>query len=52
MAMTIVIFILYGLFASLLRRRVLNSRRLMSAVKWCFASVFMALGVRLALSEK
>ena len=51
-AMTILIFIAYGLFASLLRQRVLNSPRIMKAIKWCFASVFMALGVRLALSEK
>ena len=52
MAMTVVIFIFYGMFASLLRRKVLNSPRIMKAIKWCFASVFMVLGVRLALSEK
>lgn len=52
MAMTIVIFIGYGLFASLLRQRVLNSPKTLRAIKWCFASIFMALGVRLALSEK
>lgn len=52
MAMTIVVFIGYGLFASLLRRKVLNSPMILRALKWCFASVFMALGVRLALSEK
>lgn len=51
-AMTIVIFICYGLFASLLRQKVLNSPRILKGIKWCFASVFMALGVRLALSEK
>jgi threonine/homoserine/homoserine lactone efflux protein len=52
MAMTIIIFIGYGLFASLLRQKVLNSPKILRALKWCFASVFMALGVRLALSEK
>lgn len=52
MAMTIVIFIGYGLFASLLRQKVLSSPKLLKAIKWCFASIFMALGVRLALSEK
>jgi threonine/homoserine/homoserine lactone efflux protein len=52
MAMTIVIFIGYGLCASLLRQKVLNSPRILKAIKWCFASIFMALGVRLALSEK
>ena len=50
--MTIIIFICYGLFASLLRRKVLNSPKFLKAIKWCFASVFMALGMRLALSEK
>jgi threonine/homoserine/homoserine lactone efflux protein len=52
MAMTIIIFIGYGLFASLLRQKVLNSPKILIAIKWCFASIFMALGVRLALSEK
>jgi threonine/homoserine/homoserine lactone efflux protein len=52
MAMTIVIFIGYGLFASLLRRKVLDSPRILKAIKWCFASVYMALGLRLALSDR
>lgn len=52
MAMTIIIFIGYGLFASLLRQKVLNSPKILRAIKWCFASVFMALGIRLALSER
>ncbi len=52
MAMTIFIFICYGMFASLLRQKVLNSPKILKAIKWCFASIFMALGVRLALTEK
>lgn len=52
MAMTIIIFIGYGLFASSLRQKVLNSPKILKAIKWCFASVFMVLGVRLALSER
>jgi threonine/homoserine/homoserine lactone efflux protein len=52
MAMTIVIFIGYGLFASVLRQKILNSPKILKAIKWCFASIFMALGVRLALSER
>lgn len=52
MAMTIVIFIGYGLFASLLRRKVLSSPTILKAIRWCFASVFLALGVRLALSDR
>lgn len=52
MGMTIVIFIGYGLFASILRQKVLNSPKMLKAIKWCFASIFIALGVRLALSER
>ncbi len=52
MAMTVVLFIGYGMFAALLRQKVLNSPALLKAIKWCFASVFMALGVRLFLFEK
>lgn len=52
MSMTIVIFIGYGVFASALRRRVLQSPKILKAIKWCFSSVFMGLGVRLALSDK
>ncbi len=52
MVLTIIIFIAYGLFASLLRRKVLGRPRILKAIKWCFASVFMALGLKLVLSEK
>ncbi len=50
--MTLVIFIGYGLFASTVRQRVLSSPRILRAIKYCFASVFMVLGVRLATSER
>jgi len=52
MSMTIVLFIAYGVFASALRQRVLQSPKVLKTIKWCFGSVFMGLGVRLALSEK
>ena len=52
MAMTIVLFIGYGMFASLLRQKILDRPAILNAIKWCFASVFMALGVRLFLFEK
>jgi threonine/homoserine/homoserine lactone efflux protein len=48
----VVIFIGYGFFASALRQKVLNNPKILKAIKWCFASIFMVLGVRLALSEK
>lgn len=52
MAMTIIIFMCYGMFSSLLRQKVLNSPGILKAIKWCFAFLFMGLGIRLALSEK
>jgi len=52
MAMTVVIFIGYGFFASALRNQVLNSPRILKIVKGCFASAFLALGVKLALAER
>ncbi|MCP3874352.1 MAG: LysE family translocator [Desulfobacteraceae bacterium] len=52
MAMTAIIFLGYGLFASFLRQKVINNPKILKAIKWCFASIFMALGLRLALSEK
>lgn len=52
MSMTIVIFIGYGIFAAALRQRVLQSPKILKAIKWCFSSVFMGLGLRLALSER
>jgi threonine/homoserine/homoserine lactone efflux protein len=52
MSMTIVLFIAYGIFASALRRRVLQSPKILKTIKWCFSSVFMGLGIRLALSER
>lgn len=50
-AMTIVIFIGYGTCASSMRKRVLHSPKILKAIRLCFTSVFLALGVRLALSE-
>ena len=52
MAMTLAIFLLYGLFASQLRGFVLARPRITTALRWLFASLFGALGVRLALSER
>ncbi|WP_028585030.1 LysE family translocator [Desulfogranum mediterraneum] len=52
MAMTIVVFIAYAIFSSLLRQRVLSSPRVVKTLRWCFSSVFLALGMKLALSER
>ena len=52
MAMTIVIFILYGLFAAQLRGAVLARPRIADGVRWTLASLFLGLGIRLALAER
>ena len=52
MAMTLVIFLLYGLSAAQLRAAVLARPRIGDAIRWCFASLFAALGLRLALAQR
>jgi len=52
MLMTFVVFVVYGLFAALLRDRVVSSP---SVMRWCgrsFAALFAALGLRLAFMER
>lgn len=51
MTMTLVIFILYGLLAGTVRRRVAASPRALAWLQRSFAAVFAALGVKLALTE-
>ncbi|MGH6913419.1 MAG: LysE family translocator, partial [Geminicoccales bacterium] len=52
MAMTFVVFVLYGLFAALARAHVISSPGMMRWLGRCFAGVFAALGVRLAFMER
>jgi threonine/homoserine/homoserine lactone efflux protein len=52
MLMTFVIFVLYGMLAALAQARVLASQSVMRWLRRCFAGVFAALGVRLALIER
>ncbi len=52
MAMTFVIFVLYGLFAALVRTRVISSPGMMRWLRRSFAGLFAALGVRLALMQR
>jgi threonine/homoserine/homoserine lactone efflux protein len=52
MAMTLVIFILYGTFASLVRQHVVRSPAGISRLQRSFAVIFAVLGVRLALTER
>lgn len=52
MGMTFIVFILYGLMAHAFRARVMESPQVQHWLRYSFASLFAALGTRLALSEK
>lgn len=52
MAMTLFVFILYGLLANSLRRYVINSPGIMRGAQRTFAIVFALLGAKLALFER
>jgi threonine/homoserine/homoserine lactone efflux protein len=51
MAMTFVVFVLYGTFAALVRER-MSSPRAMRWLRRSFAGLFAALGVRLAFADR
>lgn len=52
MAMTLAVFVVYGLLAHSVRARVLASPRFIVWLQRSFAAIFVALGARLALSER
>jgi threonine/homoserine/homoserine lactone efflux protein len=52
MAMTLVVFVLYGLFAAAVRDRVISRPKVMSWLRRAFAGGFAVLGARLALAER
>lgn len=52
MAMTFVVFALYGLFAAAVRDRVIARPAIMAGLRRCFALAFVALGAKLALTER
>jgi threonine/homoserine/homoserine lactone efflux protein len=52
MAMTLGVFLLYGLTAHAFRRHVVGSAGLQNGLRIGFSAAFAALGVRLALSER
>jgi threonine/homoserine/homoserine lactone efflux protein len=52
MAATFVIFSIYGLCAAAMRTRVTGSPRVMAWMRRSFAAAFVALGARLALTER
>jgi len=52
MMMTLVIFIGYGLFASMIRTVIMKKRNIMKDVEKGFACIFAGLAVRLAMEDK
>jgi threonine/homoserine/homoserine lactone efflux protein len=52
MAMTFLVFVVYGLLAHLFRRAVIESPRVQSWLRRGFAATFAGLGTQLALTER
>ena len=52
MAMTLVVFALYGVFAAAVRRQVVGRPRVLTWMRRVFAGSFVALGARLALTRQ
>ena len=52
MLMTFVVFALYGLFAAVMRDKVVSRPAVMAWMRRTFAGVFVLLGARLALAER
>jgi threonine/homoserine/homoserine lactone efflux protein len=52
MAMTFVVFVIYGAFAGLLRERVLARPRVVDRIRKAFAASFAVLGLRLAVESR
>ncbi|RLP25478.1 LysE family translocator [Mesorhizobium sp. YM1C-6-2] len=52
MAMTFVIFAVYGVFAAAMRERVVSRPAVMAWMRRTFAAAFVMLGARLALTER
>jgi threonine/homoserine/homoserine lactone efflux protein len=52
MALTFVVFVGYGLFAAAVREHVISRPRVLTWMRRTFAAAFVALGAKLALSER
>ena len=52
MAMTFVVFVIYGVLAHAFRRFVIESRRVQNVLRYGFSTAFAALAARLATSER
>jgi threonine/homoserine/homoserine lactone efflux protein len=52
MAMTLVVFVVYGFVAHAFRKLVIDSARVRRWLRYSFAAAFAGLGAKLALAEK
>jgi threonine/homoserine/homoserine lactone efflux protein len=52
MLMTFVVFVIYGVFAAAVRQHIVSRPRVMTWMRRTFAAAFVALGLRLALTER
>ncbi len=52
MAMTLGVFIIYGLCAHGIRKHIINSPKIITLIQRSFALTFAALGIKLALTDK
>jgi threonine/homoserine/homoserine lactone efflux protein len=52
MAMTLAVFVLYGVFAAAVRRHVTSRPSVLAWMRRAFAAAFMALGLKLAMAER
>ena len=52
MALTFVVFVGYGLFATAIRTHVISRPRVLAWMRRTFAAAFIALGAKLALAER
>ena len=52
MAMTFVIFVLYGVLAASVRDHVISRPRILAWIRRSFAAAFVALGAKLALAQR
>jgi threonine/homoserine/homoserine lactone efflux protein len=52
MVVTLVVFALYGVLAAAVRRQVLDRPRVLQWMRRTFAAAFVALGLRLAVTDR
>ena len=52
MLMTFVVFVGYGLFAASIRDRIISRPRVLTWMRRTFAAAFVALGAKLAFSDR